>query len=345
MDWRAGAVNALREIKRVKLGHLPTPIDSLDRLSTRIDGYRIWVKRDDCTGLATGGNKTRKLEFLLADALAKKAEIVVTSGAIQSNHVRQVAAASARLGLGCVLALFDVVPDRTEFYGVVGNVLLDRLFGAEMRFFPELENPDFSLDAISSELIAEGKRPYLIPVGGSNGLGALAYATAFLEALEQFKALREPLHAIVVPSGSGGTVAGLLLGAILSGWPGKIIGVSVSDKNERAIEKVRRPQLEGAEFLNVPIEIVNQTAIFIDDRFIGPDYGIPTAECVRAIKLLASTEGLLLDPVYTGKAMAGLLALVDERYFGEDARNLLFWHTGGSVALHGYPEIVDWEQI
>ena len=169
MDWRAGAVNALRETKRVKLGHLPTPVDSLDRLSTRIDGYRIWVKRDDCTGLATGGNKTRKLEFLLADALANEAEIVVTSGAIQSNHVRQVAAASARLGLGCVLALFDVVPDRTKFYGVVGNVLLDRLFGAEMRFFPEVENPDGLLRAISSELIAEGKSPYLIPVGGSKG--------------------------------------------------------------------------------------------------------------------------------------------------------------------------------
>jgi D-cysteine desulfhydrase family pyridoxal phosphate-dependent enzyme len=344
MDWRAEAIFALRRIKRVHLGHLPTPVESLDRLSTLLREYRVWVKRDDCSGLATGGNKTRKLEFLMADALAQRAELVLNSGAIQSNHARQVAAASARLGLQCVLVLFDVGPGRAEVYRIVGNVLLDRLFGAEIRFLPESANVALLLDTISSELIAQGKKTYLIPLGGSNGLGALAYATAFLEALEQFRTLQEPLDAIVVPSGSGGTLAGLLLGAILSGWPGKIIGISVSDRNERAIRKVRRPQLEGAMLLGIPIQAVTQTAILMDDRFVGPDYGIPTLECVRAIKLVASMEGLLLDPVYTGKAMAGLLALVEEKYFDKNVKNLLFWHTGGAVALHGYPEVLDWPQ-
>jgi 1-aminocyclopropane-1-carboxylate deaminase/D-cysteine desulfhydrase-like pyridoxal-dependent ACC family enzyme len=222
MDWRAEAIVALRGIKRVPLGHLPTPVESLDRLSTLLQEFRIWVKRDDCTGLA------------------------------------------------------------------------------------ESANAGFLLNAISSELIAQGQRPYLIPLGGSNGLGALAYATAFLEALEQFRTLQEPLDAIVVPSGSGGTLAGLLLGAILSEWPGKIIGISVSDKNERAIQKVRRPQLEAAKVLGIPIQAVNQTSVLMD---------------------------------------AGLLALVEEKYFDENMKNLLFWHTGGGVALHGYPEILDRPQI
>jgi D-cysteine desulfhydrase family pyridoxal phosphate-dependent enzyme len=335
----ANAIGALRKLKRVRLAHLPTPLEPLDRLSPLLGGPRIWVKRDDCTGLATGGNKTRKVEFLMADALAKGADTVITVGAIQSNHARQVAAASARLGLRCVLGLLDAVPDRSGVYRALGNVYLDRLFGAEVRIIPELEDTTPLLDSIASELMQQGRRPYLIPLGGSNGLGAAAYAIAFLELLDQFERLQERLDAIVVPTVSGGTMAGLLLGAALSEWRGRIIGISAGDKTERAIQRVRTPQLAAAEMIGASSEVVGQMPVVIDDRFFGQGYGIPTPECVRAIELLAHKEGLLLDPVYTGKAMAGLVTLVCENYFKAHVRNLLFWHTGGSVALHAYPEI------
>jgi D-cysteine desulfhydrase family pyridoxal phosphate-dependent enzyme len=337
----ANAVDTLRKLKRVSLAHLPTPVEPLDRLSALLDGPRVWVKRDDCTGLATGGNKTRKIEFLMADALAKSADTLVTVGAIQSNHARQVAAASAHFGLRCVLGLLDTVPDRSPVYRVLGNVLLDKLFGAEVRIIPDVEDTAPLLDSIAHELTQQGRRPYVIPLGGSNGLGASAYAAAFLELLDQFDRLQETLDAIVVPTVSGGTLAGLSLGAALSGWGGRIIGISGGDKTERAIRRVRSPQLAAAEILGLPSKIIGQIPIVIDDRFVGEGYGIPTPECVRAIELLARKEGLLLDPVYTGKAMAGLLTLVRENYFNADVRNLLFWHTGGSVALHAYPEIAD----
>ncbi|MBV9106620.1 MAG: D-cysteine desulfhydrase family protein [Verrucomicrobia bacterium] len=339
------AIDALRKLKRVSMAHLPTPVEPLDRLSAALGGPRIWMKRDDCTGLATGGNKTRKIEFLMADAVAKGADTVVTVGAIQSNHARQVAAASARLGLRCVLGLLDAVPDRSQVYRLLGNVFLDKLFDAEIRISPDLEDTEPLLDSIADELSRQGRQPYVIPLGGSNGLGAAAYAEAFLELLAQFEALQEPLNAIVVPIVSGGTLAGLLLGASLSGWRGTMIGISASDKAERAIQRVRVPQLAAAEILGASDEIIGQPPIVIDDRFVGKGYGIPTPECVQAIELLARKEGLLLDPVYTGKAMAGLLTLIRENYFQADVNNLLFWHTGGSVALHAYPEIaVDFEK-
>ena len=339
MLWTGDAIEALRGLQRVSLAHLPTPVEPLERLSAQLNGPRIWVKRDDCTGLGTGGNKTRKIEFLVADALAKGADTMVTVGAIQSNHARQVAAASARFGFRCVLGLMDAVPGRSQVYHVLGNVLLDRLFGAEIRLLPDLEDTTPFLDSITSELKQKGWRPYVIPLGGSNGLGAAAYAAAFLELLEQFERLKETLDAVVVATVSGGTLAGLLLGAALSAWKGRIIGISAGDKAERAIRRVRTPQLAAAEILRMSSEVIGQTPIVIDDRFVGEAYGIPTPECVRAIELLARTEGLLLDPVYTGKAMAGLLTLVRENYFSADVRNVLFWHTGGSVALHAYPEI------
>lgn len=333
------AIDALRRLERVSMAHLPTPVEPLDRLSAALGGPRVWVKRDDCTGLATGGNKTRKIEFLMADALAKGADTVITVGAIQSNHARQVAAASARLGFRCVLGLLDAVPDRSEVYRVLGNVHLDKLFDAEIRMCPNQEDAKPLLDSIAYELSQQGRRPYVIPLGGSNGLGAAAYADAFLELLAQFESLQETLDAIVVPIVSGGTLAGLLLGASLSGWSGRIIGVSAGEKTERAIRRVRAPQLAAAEMLGASGEIIAQTPIVIDDRFIGKGYGIPTPECVQAIKFVAQKEGLLLDPVYTGKAMAGLITLIREDYFATSVRNVLFWHTGGSVALHAYPEI------
>jgi D-cysteine desulfhydrase family pyridoxal phosphate-dependent enzyme len=335
------AIDALRQLKRVRLAHLPTPVEQLNRLTTLLKGPRLWVKRDDCTGLATGGNKTRKIEFLLADALTKSTDTVITVGAIQSNHARQVAAASARLGLHCVLGLLDAVPDRALDYRVLGNVLLDKLFGAEIRIIPDLEETGDWLNSIAAELTQQGRRPYVIPLGGSNGLGAAAYAEAFLELLSQFEEMQEPLDAIVVPIVSGGTLAGLSLGAAISGWKGRLIGISASDPSARAIQRVNMPRRAAAEILGVASETIEQIPLLIDDRFVGKGYGIPTPEGIQAIELLACQEGLLLDPVYTGKAMAGLLALVRENYFDGDVKNLLFWHTGGSVALHAYPEIAD----
>jgi D-cysteine desulfhydrase family pyridoxal phosphate-dependent enzyme len=332
-------IDALRKLKRVSLAHLPTPVEPLDRLSAALSGPRVWVKRDDCTGLATGGNKTRKVEFLMADALAKGADTVITVGAIQSNHARQVAAASARLGFRCVLGLLDAVPDRSQVYRVLGNVYLDKLFDAEIRISPDMEDTTRLLDSIAYEMTLQGRRPYVIPLGGSNGLGAAAYAEAFLELLHQFESLPETLDAIIVPIVSGGTLAGLLLGAGLSGWRGRIIGISASEKAERAIQRVRTSQLAAAAILGASGEIIDQTPIVIDDRFVGMGYGIPSPDCIRAIEFLARKEGLLLDPVYTGKAMAGLITLIRENYFKADVKNLLFWHTGGSVALHAYPEI------
>jgi D-cysteine desulfhydrase family pyridoxal phosphate-dependent enzyme len=335
------AIDALRKLKRVKLAHLPTPIEQLNRLTNLLNGPCLWVKRDDCTGLATGGNKTRKIQFLMADALAKGADTVITVGAIQSNHARQVAAASARLGLRCVLGLLDAVPDRAPAYHVLGNVLLDKLFGAEIRITPDLEETGDWLNSVAAELTQQGRRPYVIPLGGSNGLGAAAYAEAFLELLSQFEGIQEPLDAIVVPIVSGGTLAGLSLGAAISGWQGRLIGVSASDHTARAIQRVNTPRGAAAEMLGVARETIEQSPLVIDDRFVGKGYGIPTPEGVQAIELLAGQEGLLLDPVYTGKAMAGLLALVREYHFQGEVKNLLFWHTGGSAALHAYPEIAE----
>jgi len=336
----ANAFETLRNLNRVKLAHLPTPIEPLDRLSSALGGPRIWVKRDDCTGLATGGNKTRKLEFLLGDAQLKSADTVITVGAIQSNHARQVAAGCARLGFHCVLALLDAVPRRAPVYRVLGNVLLDRLFGAEVRIIPEPENVGALLEKLAAEVREQGRHPYLIPLGGSNGLGAIAYAAAFLEAVEQLNKLDEPPEVIVVPTVSGGTLAGLTLGAALAGWNGEIVGICAGDNAERAVQRVRAPQREAAEILGLDSEDVAEIPVVVDDSFVGEGYGIPTSESVQAIELLATTEGLLLDPVYTSKAMAGLCALVREHHLAPGINSVLFWHTGGAAALHAYPEIV-----
>ena len=336
----ANAFETLRNLNRVKLAHLPTPIEPLDRLSSALGGPRIWVKRDDCTGLATGGNKTRKLEFLLGDAQLKSADTVITVGAIQSNHARQVAAGCARLGFQCVLALLDAVPQRAPVYRVLGNVLLDRLFGAEVRIIPEPENVGALLEKLAAEVREQGRHPYLIPLGGSNGLGAIAYAAAFLEAVEQLNKLDEPPEVIVVPTVSGGTLAGLTLGAALAGWNGEIVGICAGDNAERAVKRVRAPQREAAEILGLDSEDVAEIPVVVDDSFVGEGYGIPTSESVQAIELLATTEGLLLDPVYSSKAMAGLCALVREHHLTPGINSVLFWHTGGTAALHAYPEIV-----
>lgn len=308
-------------IPRIRFACLPTPIEAMPRLSAALGGPRLWVKRDDQTGLAFGGNKARKLEFLLAEAQAVGAKTLISVGAAQSNHCRQVAALAARFGFDCMLVLngeADQVPS--------GNLLLDRLFGAEIVWTTRAER-EGTLKYIFDQAWAGGRRPYLIPLGGSTGLGALGFEAAFREMLAQ--ELRPDW--IVVASSSGGTQAGLVLGARRANWPGKVLGISIDE-----------PQ---ADLQCMVAEIANQAGAQLDEShsfgpqdiqvnadYLGEGYGILGQPEIEAIGLFARTEGLLLDPVYTGRAAAGLVDLARKGFFKAD-ETVLFWHTGGTPAL------------
>lgn len=324
----------------IRLALLPTPFEPLPRLSRALGRNgrdpSLWIKRDDCTGFAGGGNKARKLEYLVADALSQGADVLVTMGAIQSNHARQTAAAAARSGLGCVLLLNDSVRDRSEAYRHNGNVLLDRIFGAELRILPPGEDSAAVTEETLARLVAQGRKPYFIPIGGSNALGSLAYRDALVELAAQAQAEGCHIDHIVVPTGSGGTHAGILAGVEEAGLACRVHGISVSRSAEQAhgivSELVREmAELEGRQRGTV-------AAVEVDDSYIGPGYGQPTAAMIEAVELLARTEGILLDPVYTGKAMAGFLSLVRSEVIapGETA---IFWHTGGAPGFFAYPEV------
>ncbi|MBF9233167.1 D-cysteine desulfhydrase family protein [Microvirga alba] len=320
--------------QKVPLASLPTPLEPLTALTRVLGGPEIWVKRDDGTGLAGGGNKARKLEYLMAEALALGADTIVTAGGIQSNHARQTAAAAARLGLRCILVLTDSVPDRSSAYHKSANLLLDRLFGADIRFLDGSADPDAAMADIAARCEAEGRCPYVIPVGGSNAVGARAYVDAAAEVLDQAAALGVRFSHVVLATGSGGTHAGLVVGFAAREVDLPVLGVSVSRKREEAIHRVRGLVEKTAAVVGSE----GFSDILIDDRFVGPGYGMPTEAMAEAVRLVARTEGLLLDPVYTGKAMAGLIALIREGTFRPDDR-VLFWHTGGSVALFAYDEV------
>lgn len=318
--------------QKVSLATLPTPLEPLPALTRALGGPEIWVKRDDCTGLAGGGNKARKLEYLMAEAVSLGADTIVTAGGIQSNHARQTAAAAARLGLRCILALTDSVPGRSPAYHSGANLLLDRLFGADIRFFAGDADADAVMAEIAAACLAEGGRPYVIPIGGSNAVGARAYVDAAAEVLEQGRALGVSFDHVVVTTGSGGTHAGLALGfadADLS-----VLGISVSRARAAAMERVTDLVEKTAKSFSLD----GRPEILIDDRFVGPGYGLPTEAMVEAVGLVARTEGLLLDPVYTGKAMAGLIGHIREGRFGR-GDGILFWHTGGSLALFAYDDV------
>ena len=303
---------------RLRLAHLPTPLELADRLGAALGlpSGRLWIKRDDCTGLATGGNKARKLELLLEDALDGGCDVLVTAGGPQSNHARSTAAAAARAGLGCVLAFNSEAPATTE-----ANQLLDSLFGAERRFVGRLamDELDTVVDSIADELRAGGRRPYVIPIGGSSPLGASAYVTAAEEILAD---LGHDDVLVVVATGTGGTQAGL---AARLGHE-RVVGVDVGALADPA-PVVRRLTAEIATLVGLPTPLGEPQ--LIRDQ-VGAGYGAPTEACRRAIRLTARSEGVLLDPVYSGKAMAGLLALSPDRL---DARAIVFVATGGVPAL------------
>jgi D-cysteine desulfhydrase len=315
-------------LSRVDLGQWPTPLQELTRLRKALGGPSIWIKRDDLTGLATGGNKTRKLEYLIADALEQGAQTVITTGAAQSNHCRQTAAAAARYGLGCVVVLRGLAPRETQ-----GNLLLDQLLGARIRWTGDRDSYDVMLETADQEAAA-GRQPYVIPAGGSNAIGASAYVEAMDELTRQALALGIGFDSIVVASSSAGTQAGLVVGARALHYQGQILGISISSRKEPLAQRVEELALLTAEYLHLRVEIAHDS-VTVDDSYLGGGYGVVGDAEREAIELLASTEGILLGPVYTARAMAGLIDLIRQGEYAQDER-VLFWHTGGTAALFAY---------
>lgn len=319
----------LTRFPRLELIGAPTPLEYLPRLSDHL-GREIFIKRDDVTPLAMGGNKLRKLEFLAADALREGADTLITAGAIQSNHVRQTAAVAAKLGLHCVALLENPIGTRAENYLTNGNRLLLDLFNTQVEMCDALTQPDVQLEELATRIEAQGYQPYVIPVGGSNALGALGYVESALEIAQQCEGAVE-LSSVVVASGSAGTHAGLAVG-LEQLMPGaELIGVTVSRKVADQLPKVVALQQAVANSL----ELQANAEIKLWDDYFAPGYGTPNDEGMEAVKLLAQLEGILLDPVYTGKAMAGLIDGINQKRF-KDEGPILFIHTGGAPALFAY---------
>mgnify|MGYP001079664514 CR=1 FL=1 len=311
----------MKNLPRLKFAHLPTAVEPLPNLSGQLGGPRLTVKRDDQTGLAFGGNKTRKLEFLVAEARATGARTLITAGAVQSNHCRQTAAAAARFGFDCLLVLAGEEPAHAG-----GNLLLDRLLGAEI-VWVEPGRREAVLEQTFQSAWDDGRRPYLIPYGGSNTTGAAAYAFALQELLDQG---HHP-DWIVFASSSGGTQSGLVVGARLLDYQGKILGISVDEPRQTLQERVAALATATADLLGENENFALQD-ILVNDAYLGGGYGVMGAPEREAISLFARSEGLLLDPVYTGRAAAGLIDLIRGGFF-EAGQQVLFWHTGGSPAL------------
>jgi L-cysteate sulfo-lyase len=326
----------LARFPRIRLAHLPTPLEPLPRLSAALGGPEIWIKRDDCTGLSTGGNKTRKLEFLMAEARADGADIVLTQGAIQSNHARQTAAAAARLGMDCHLLLEDRTGSRDPDYIHNGNVLLDGLHGATTEGRPSGLDMNAELDAVAERLRAEGRRAYAIPGGGSNPTGALGYVNAAIELATQANDSGLEVHHLVHATGSAGTQAGLVVGLKAIHASMRLLGFGVRAPRAKQEENVLRLASATAGKLGLA-GLVAAEDVVADTDYVGEGYGIPRADTIAAIELFARTEGILLDPVYSGKAAAGLIDYCRQGRF-KRGETVVFLHTGGSAALFGYTE-------
>lgn len=325
----------LTKFAHVSLCHQPTPIEPMKRLEAELGGPNLYIKRDDCTGLATGGNKTRKLEFLVGDAIAHNADMLVTQGAIQSNHVRQTAAAACKVGMKCHALLERRVPGRASSYEETGNVLLDKLFGTSIEFRPAGLDMNAEAQAVVEKLKSEGHRPYFIPGGGSNAIGALGYVSCALEIAQQEKEAGLQFDWLVMGTGSTGTQAGLVAGFHSSGRDMPVMGISVRQPYDRqvgAVHKLVNSTLETLGHAAAPV-----SKIHVDDGYVGEGYGITADSTLEAISMTALHEGLLLDPVYSAKGMAGLIGLIRQDFF-KPTDNVLFLHTGGSTALFAYEE-------
>ena len=326
----------LARFPRIRLGHLPTPLEPMEQLSRHLGGPRLWIKRDDCTGLSTGGNKTRKLEYLCAEALGQGADMLITQGATQSNHARQTAAAAAKLGLDCLILLEDRTGSTDPAYTQSGNVLMDRLHGAQVARRPGGVDMQAEMEAAAADLRAKGRKPYVIPGGGSNPVGALGYVNAALELVAQAAEMGLRIDHLVHATGSAGTQAGLVAGlvALNSGIP--VLGIGVRAPKPKQEANVLALAERTAAHLGLP-GIIKPEHVVANCDYVGQGYGIPTEGMVEAVKLVAQKEGILLDPVYSGKGMAGLIDLIQKGRFGKD-QNVVFLHTGGQAGLFGYPE-------
>ncbi|MCS5622593.1 MAG: D-cysteine desulfhydrase [Candidatus Marinimicrobia bacterium] len=326
----------LSRFPRISLAHLPTPLEFLPRLSKYLGGPNIYVKRDDCTGLGIGGNKTRKLEFLIADALEKKATVVITPGAVQSNHVRQTAAAACKVGMKCELVFSKIFENSSDPYLNSGNVFLDKIFGANIREIDKDSDVNIVMEKVVEELREQGEIPYIIPSGGSNPIGALGYVDCALEIIQQANENRLVIDHIIHATGSAGTQAGLISGlkAMSSGIP--LLGMGVFAHKSYIEKRVYKLACETVEYMGVP-GIVGSNDVVANCDYVGDGYGIPTKEMNDAVIMLARLEGILLDPVYTGKGFAGMIDLIAGNYFDKSG-NIVFIHTGGSPGLFAYQD-------
>ena len=326
----------LSRFPRISLAHLPTPLEFLPRLSKYLGGPNIYVKRDDCTGLGIGGNKTRKLEFLIADALEKKATVVITPGAVQSNHVRQTAAAACKVGMKCELVFSKIFENSSDPYLNSGNVFLDKIFGANIREIDKDSDVNIVMEKVAEELREQGEIPYIIPSGGSNPIGALGYVDCALEIIQQANESRLVIDHIIHATGSAGTQAGLISGlkAMNSGIP--LLGMGVFAHKSYLEKRVYKLACETVEYMGVP-GIVGSNDVVANCDYVGDGYGIPTKEMNDAVIMLARLEGILLDPVYTGKGFAGMIDLIAGNYFDKSG-NIVFIHTGGSPGLFAYQD-------
>ncbi|WP_323635304.1 D-cysteine desulfhydrase [Pectobacterium polaris] len=330
----------LARFPRLSLGHFPTPLEALPNLSAYLGGPTIYIKRDDATGLATGGNKTRKLEFLLADAQQQGADVIITQGATQSNHVRQTIAAAAKLGLKTKVLLEKRVEDYGEDYQRSGNVLLDNLLGGEIiDHLPAGTDMQQAMETLAESLRKEGLKPYVIPGGGSSPVGALGYVACAEELLFQSSQQRLRIDHIVHATGSTGTQAGLVAGLTATHSQIPLLGISVRAPKAKQEENVYALAQRTWQLLGIPGELP-RSAVQVNSDYVGKGYGIPTEGTLEALRLLAQLEGILLDPVYSGKGMAGLIDLIRQGHFRAD-ENIVFIHTGGSAGLFGYRQLFE----
>ncbi|MDH5782963.1 MAG: D-cysteine desulfhydrase [Candidatus Bathyarchaeota archaeon] len=321
----------INKLPRIKLARLPTPLEEMPNLTKALGGPKLWIKRDDLTGIAFGGNKERKTEFVVADAIQKGADALITTGAVQSNHARVTAAAAKKLGLKVVLVLRGTEPQEYD-----GNLLLDNLFGADIRFVQmDSQQALPAMEKVAEELKRKGHKPYIVPGGASYPIGAVGYVNTMLELINQAEEANLNINYIFHASGSGGTQAGLVTAKKALEAEIEILGICIKpNANQWLTEKIVKIANGIAKLLDLK-EVVNRKDVVLIGDYAGEAHGVPTPEAVEAIKLVAQTEGILLDPVYTGKAMAGLIDLIKKEHFKKDD-NVVFIHTGGTPALFAY---------
>jgi len=331
----------LARFPRRFIAHLPTPLERLDRLTAELGGPEIWIKRDDCTGLSTGGNKTRKLEFLMAEAELEGADMVMTQGATQSNHARQTAAFAAKMGMACHILLEDRTGSNNANYNNNGNVLLDHLHGATTEKRSGGLDMNAEMEKVADQFRAKGKKVYTIPGGGSNPTGALGYVNCALEMLGQFNERGLKIDHIVHATGSAGTQAGLITGLKATNAQIPLLGIGVRAPKPKQEENVYNLACATAEKLGCPGVVAREDVVANTD-YVGEGYGIPTESGLEAIRMFAELESILLDPVYSAKGAAGFIDLIRKGHFKKGER-VVFLHTGGSVALFGYDAAFDFK--